>query len=67
MKNKIIVEVWAHDRWSGPEWLDMKKFKTREKAEKFCEKINSKYSGAPDYYETYLYAPDYYEVARIIN
>ena len=54
----IRVEKWEHDRWSGPELLERKEFKTREAAEAYCRKVNS--------LNTEPVAPDYYIEAHIV-
>lgn len=55
----IRTEKWEHDRWSGPELLERKEFKTLRAAENYCIKINSR--------NTEPNAPDYYIEAHIVN
>lgn len=48
----IKVDIIARDRFSGPELLETKLFKTEGDAEKFIKQYNSKNTetSAPDYY-----------------
>lgn len=54
----VRVEKWSHDRWSGPELLSKREFKSQGAAERYCNKINSK--------NTAPVAPDYYVEAHIV-
>jgi RecB family endonuclease NucS len=54
----IKVNIIARDRFSGPELLETKLFKSKDEAVKFCEKYNSK--------NTETHAPDYYSYAEIV-
>lgn len=56
LKTKYLVEIVEMDDFSGPFILEQELFDSKEDAEQFCKKYNSKNIAIP--------TPDYYTVAN---